>query len=220
MAADQNRSDADMVVQKPDTIGDADFANYFCTYGYLYHQKDMLEDQSRMTAYHDAVRLNPALFRGKTVLDVGTGSGILAIWAAQCGARKVYAVEATYMATHAKKLVEANGLGDVVEDAAPEFRMLHLPTPEHDRDLDLAAVAQERLDLPGLGGEVARTNLGSILHLLDQNVGRLLARFLGPLGLFVLELPVVHDSAYRRIGLVGHLHQVQAQFQGRVESVR
>ncbi len=21
-----------------------DFANYFCTYGYLYHQKEMLED--------------------------------------------------------------------------------------------------------------------------------------------------------------------------------
>ena len=59
--------DSDMVVMKPDKIGDADFANYFCTYGYLYHQKDMLEDQQRMTAYHDAVRLNPALFRGSLV---------------------------------------------------------------------------------------------------------------------------------------------------------
>ena len=52
---------ADMVVKKPEDIGDADFANYFCTYGYLYHQKDMLEDQNRMTAYSDAVRLNPCL---------------------------------------------------------------------------------------------------------------------------------------------------------------
>ena len=119
--------DSDMVVMKPDKIGDADFANYFCTYGYLYHQKDMLEDQQRMTAYHDAVRLNPALFRGKTVLDVGTGSGILAIWAAQCGARKVYAVEATYMATHAKKLVEANGLGDVVEILQSTVEEVELP---------------------------------------------------------------------------------------------
>jgi hypothetical protein len=46
----EQKRDADMVVLKPDKIGDADFANYFCTYGYLYHQKDMLEDQNRMTA--------------------------------------------------------------------------------------------------------------------------------------------------------------------------
>lgn len=46
-----------------------------------------------MTAYHDAVMRNKAQFEGKVVLDVGTGSGILAIWAAQAGARKVYAVE-------------------------------------------------------------------------------------------------------------------------------
>jgi type I protein arginine methyltransferase len=33
---------------------------------------------------------------------VGMGSGILAIWSAQAGARKVYAVEATNMAEHAR----------------------------------------------------------------------------------------------------------------------
>lgn len=51
----------------------------------------------------------------KTVLDVGTGSGILAIWSAQAGARKVYAVEATKMAEHARELVKANNVQDVVE---------------------------------------------------------------------------------------------------------
>ena len=120
-------TDADMVVMKPDKIGDADFANYFCTYGYLYHQKDMLEDQARMTAYHNAVRLNPRQFKDKVVLDVGTGSGILAIWAAQCGAKKVYAVEATYMAKHARALIKANGLDGIIEVLQSTVEEVELP---------------------------------------------------------------------------------------------
>ena len=118
---------ANLVVTKPKDIGDADFANYFCTYGYLYHQKDMLEDQNRMTAYSDAVRLNPDSFRGKVVLDVGTGSGVLAMWAAQAGAKKVYAVEATHMAVQARKIVAANGLSDVVEVIQGSMEEVELP---------------------------------------------------------------------------------------------
>ena len=63
----------------------ADFANYFCSYAYLYHQKQMLMDHNRMKAYHDAIMSNRSMFEGKVVLDVGTGSGVLAMWAAQAG---------------------------------------------------------------------------------------------------------------------------------------
>ena len=125
--SDPSPSDADMVTLKPKEIGDADFANYFCTYGYLYHQKDMLEDQARMTAYHNAVRMNPGCFKDKVVLDVGTGSGILAIWAAQNGAKKVYAVEATYMAHHARKLIKANGLDHIIEVLQSTVEEVELP---------------------------------------------------------------------------------------------
>ena len=71
-------------------------------------QKDMLEDHKRTGAYYAAIRQNRRQFEGKVVLDVGTGSGILAIFAAQAGAKTVYAVEATSMAKHARKLVEAH----------------------------------------------------------------------------------------------------------------
>jgi predicted RNA methylase len=71
-------------------------------------QKDMLEDHKRTGAYHQAILNNRPCFEGKVVLDVGTGSGILAIFAAQAGAKKVYAVEATNMAKVAKRIVEAN----------------------------------------------------------------------------------------------------------------
>ena len=46
----------------------------------------------------------------QVVLDVGTGSGILALFAAKAGAKKVYAVEATAMAAFAQKLVRHNGV--------------------------------------------------------------------------------------------------------------
>ncbi|XP_031389329.1 protein arginine N-methyltransferase PRMT10 [Punica granatum] len=104
-----------------------DFANYFCTYAYLYHQKEMLSDRVRMDAYYDAIFKNKHHFIGKTVLDVGTGSGILAIWSAQAGARKVYAVEATKMSEHARSLVKANNLQEVVEVIEGSIEDITLP---------------------------------------------------------------------------------------------
>lgn len=73
----------------------------------------MLEDHKRTGAYYNAVIENKRLFKDKVVLDVGTGSGILAIFSAMAGARKVYAVEATDMAKNARKLVEHNKVGRV-----------------------------------------------------------------------------------------------------------
>lgn len=105
----------------------ADFANYFCTYAYLYHQKEMLSDRVRMNAYFNSIFQNKHHFLAKTVLDVGTGSGILAIWAAQAGARKVYAVEATKMCEHARHLVKANGLEGVVEIIEGSIEDVTLP---------------------------------------------------------------------------------------------
>eukprot|EP00933_Yihiella_yeosuensis_P031377 TRINITY_DN24939_c0_g1_i1.p1 TRINITY_DN24939_c0_g1~~TRINITY_DN24939_c0_g1_i1.p1 ORF type:complete len:398 (-),score=81.56 TRINITY_DN24939_c0_g1_i1:44-1186(-) len=91
-----------------------DNANYFCEYAYIYHQMDMLEDAHRTGSYFNAMTWNPKCFEGKTVLDVGAGSGILSIFAAKAGAKHVYAVEATDMAVRAKKIVNAQGLGSVI----------------------------------------------------------------------------------------------------------
>lgn len=87
----------------------------------------MLEDHRRTGAYYRAVRNNARQFKDKVVLDVGTGSGILALFAAQAGARRVYAVEATSMARHARALVEANGAGDVVQVIQGTIETAELP---------------------------------------------------------------------------------------------
>lgn len=105
----------------------SDFANYFCTYAYLYHQKQMLMDNSRMQKYQDSIFLNKDQFKDKVVLDVGTGSGILSIWAAQAGARKVYAVEATDMAKHARNLIQHNKLSDVITVIQSKVEDIELP---------------------------------------------------------------------------------------------
>lgn len=87
---------------------------YFGYYGQLQHQQNMLEDAIRTSTYYQAIIQNRSLFEGKVVMDVGAGSGILSFFAAQAGARRVYAVEASAMAANANLLAEANGFSDVI----------------------------------------------------------------------------------------------------------
>jgi len=108
----------------------SDFANYFCSYAQLYHQKQMLADHNRMAAYHSAISGNPEVFKDKVVMDVGTGSGILAVWAAQAGARKVYAIEYTDMAKHARQVMVDNGVDSIVTVIQGAVEDIKLPIEE------------------------------------------------------------------------------------------
>lgn len=72
----------------------------------------MLEDCHRVDAYERAIR---ALVRpGDVVLDLGAGTGILAMLAARRGAARVHAVESMPVAGLCAQLVEANGLDGIV----------------------------------------------------------------------------------------------------------
>jgi precorrin-6B methylase 2 len=70
----------------------------------------MLDDVTRT---HTFVRAIHATVRpGDVVLDVGTGTGVLAIEAARAGARRVYAVEHKGIGEGARDVFGANGFGD------------------------------------------------------------------------------------------------------------
>lgn len=70
----------------------------------------MLRDGRRNAAYRAAIeRFAP----GRKVLDIGTGSGLLAMMAARAGAARVYACEENAMlAAAARRVIAANGLAD------------------------------------------------------------------------------------------------------------
>ena len=77
-------------------------------YGQLKHQQIMLEDKVRVHAYRQAIMKNKNDFRGKVIMDVGAGTGILSFFSIQAGAKKVYAIEASNMAKYAKQLMDSN----------------------------------------------------------------------------------------------------------------
>ncbi|XP_019631430.1 PREDICTED: histone-arginine methyltransferase CARM1-like isoform X1 [Branchiostoma belcheri] len=94
---------------------EASATQYFQFYSYLSQQQNMLQDYVRTATYQRAMLQNMEDFRGKVVMDVGAGSGILSFFAVQAGAAKVYAVEASSMAEHAETLIRANGLSGKVQ---------------------------------------------------------------------------------------------------------
>jgi protein arginine N-methyltransferase 1 len=87
-----------------DLINGHDFAG-------LEAHEEMLSDRVRVEAYHRAIHRN--VQTGDVVLDLGTGTGLLAFMASRAGAKKVYAVEHSEFIDVAREIAAQNGFTNI-----------------------------------------------------------------------------------------------------------
>ncbi len=88
----------------------------------LAEHEEMLSDSVRVDAYHRGIRRN--VQAGDVVVDLGTGTGLLAFMASRAGAKKVYAVEHSDFIDVAREIARHNGFTNIefVKANSREFR--------------------------------------------------------------------------------------------------
>ena len=75
----------------------------------------MIRDKVRTSTYASFILNSPELFRDAIVMDVGCGTGILSLFAARAGAKRVFAIDASEnIVKKAEKVVKDNDLEDVI----------------------------------------------------------------------------------------------------------
>lgn len=83
--------------------------DYFASYADPGVHRLMIQDHARTDAYRRAIE---KVAKGKRVLDIGTGTGILSMFAARAGAAQVDAVDSSAIIELAREIADDNGLGD------------------------------------------------------------------------------------------------------------
>jgi precorrin-6B methylase 2 len=120
----------------------------------------MLEDRIRTSSFIRAI--HRTVRPGDVVVDLGTGSGVLAVAAAQAGAKQVYAIEVRPIAEVAARFFRKSGLGDRITLVRGMSTEITLPEkadvlvsemigdePLGERILEITADAVARLLKPG-----------------------------------------------------------------------
>jgi protein arginine N-methyltransferase 1 len=105
---------------------------YFNSYAHFGIHEEMLKDDQRTCAYRDSLLKNAHLLKGKTVLDIGCGTGILSLFAAQAGAKHVFAVDMSDIADTARQIVHVNGMSHVITVIKGNIEQLELPVDKVD----------------------------------------------------------------------------------------
>ena len=146
----------------------------------------MLADAPRTLAFREALRR--VVKPDDVVIDIGSGSGILAFFAAEAGARKVYAIERGHMADVVAMLARQLGFADRIEVVHDLSTRVELP----ERGTILVA---ELLDAFGIEAQVLSLTRDARLRLLRENATYIPSRVV--LSIVPVELPDVHARLIR-----------------------
>jgi len=105
---------------------------YWNSYAHFGIHEEMLKDHVRMTAYRNSIVNNKHLFKGKIVLDVGCGTGIMSLFAAKSGAKKVIGLDYSDIVLQAQQIVKDNHLEDVITIMKAKVEEVELPVDKVD----------------------------------------------------------------------------------------
>ncbi|KAI5478855.1 protein arginine N-methyltransferase 1 [Pseudohyphozyma bogoriensis] len=105
---------------------------YSDSYAHFGIHEEMLKDEVRTLSYRNSMWWNKHLFKDKVVLDVGCGTGILSMFAAKAGAKKVIGIDMSNIIDQAQKIVEANGFSDTITLIKGKMEEVVLPVDKVD----------------------------------------------------------------------------------------
>ncbi|MEQ2240584.1 Protein arginine N-methyltransferase 8-B [Ilyodon furcidens] len=105
---------------------------YFDSYAHFGIHEEMLKDEVRTLTYRNAMYHNKHVFKDKIVLDVGSGTGILSMFAANAGAKHVYGIECSSISEYSEKIIKSNHLHNVITIFKGKVEEVELPVEKVD----------------------------------------------------------------------------------------
>ncbi|XP_051917715.1 protein arginine N-methyltransferase 8-B isoform X2 [Hippocampus zosterae] len=105
---------------------------YFDSYAHFGIHEEMLKDEVRTLTYRNSMYHNKHVFKDKIVLDVGSGTGILSMFAAKAGAKHVYGIECSSISEYSERIIKSNHLDSVITIINGKVEEVELPVEEVD----------------------------------------------------------------------------------------